>query len=92
MATFQRLINRTACRYLVFVENRYYEVRQMMYDLSGYLHGKGLTTAAPRALSREIRANFTLPEVMQQFLFTGEDGLIPRCNIKFHYLVLEIAR
>jgi len=29
---------------------------------------------------------------MQQHLFTGEDGLIPRYNVKFHHMVLEIAR
>jgi len=51
-----------------------------------------LTNGQPRAETSETRANFRLPKVLLQNLFTGEDGLIPRFNVKYHHLVLELRR
>lgn len=90
-ATFERLIRRSNCRYLVFVENRYDQVREFMDELSGYLYRKGLTTARVAAQSACIEPGFALPDVLHN-LFTREDGLIPRRYVKFHHMVLEIAR
>jgi hypothetical protein len=92
METFERLIKQSQCRYIVFVDNMYDEVKDMMNELSGYLHDKGLTKHRASAETTEIRPNFRLPEVMQQHLFTGEDGLIPKSTVKFHHMVLEIVR
>lgn len=90
--TFERLIMRSKCRYLVFVENTYDQVKDLMNDLSAHLYGKGLTKAKPTAETKTIRPNFRLPQVMQQHLFIGCDGLIPKYSVKFHHMVLEIAR
>lgn len=90
--TFERLIKRSKCRYLVFVENNYDEVKVLMNDLSSYLFSKGLTKAKPVAETNEIRPNFRLPQVLRQNLFTWEDGLIPKSVVKYHHIVLEIAR
>ena len=90
--TFERLIERSSCRYLVFVENQYTEVKGMMNHLSSYLHAKGLTINRPAAKTTTIRPNFRLPQVMRQHLFVGSDGLIPRYKVHFHHMVLEIAR
>ena len=90
--TFERLIKRSTCRYLVFVENQYREVKSLMNELSNYLYSKGLTTNRPVIETTSIRPNFRLPQVMQQHLFVGSDGLIPRYNVHFHHMVLEIAR
>ena len=92
METFERLIRRSQCRYIVFVDNMYEKVKELMNELSGYLYDKGLTKHRATAETTTIRPNFRLPQVMQQHLFTGEDGLIPRYNVKFHHMVLEIAR
>ena len=90
--TFKRLIKRSNCRYLVFVENTYDKVKGLMNDLSAHLYNQGLTISSPKAESKTIRPNFRLPQVMQQHLFTGGDGLIPKYNVNFHHMVLEIAR
>jgi hypothetical protein len=92
METFERLIRRSKCKYIVFVDNMYDKVKEMMNELSSHIFDKGLTTSRAIAETSAIRPNFRLPQVMQQHLFTGEDGLIPRYNVKFHHMVLEIAR
>jgi len=92
METFERLISQSQCRYIVFVDNKYDKVKDMMNEMSGYLHDKGLTKHRTSAETTEIRPNFRLPEVMQQHLFTGENGLIPKSTVKFHHMVLEIVR
>jgi hypothetical protein len=92
IATFERLIRRSTCRYLVFVENNYAEVKDLMNELSAHLFEKGLTTSKPVAETTTIRPNFRLPQVLQQHLFTCEDGLKPKSKVTFHHIVLEIAR
>lgn len=92
IATFERLIRRSTCRYLVFVENNYAEVKSLMNELSAHLFEKGLTTSKPVAETTTIRPNFRLPQVLQQHLFTYEDGLRPKSKVTFHHIVLEIAR
>ena len=81
MATFERLIRRSQCRYIVFIDNMYDKVRELMNDLSGCLNDKGLTRHRAYAATATIRPNFRLPQVTQQHLFTGEDGLIPRYSV-----------
>ncbi len=90
--TFERLIKRSKCRYLVFVENNYDEVKVLMNDLSCSLFDKGLTKARPVAEAQSIMPNFRLPQVMQQHLFTGEGNLQPKYKVHFHHMILEIAR
>ena len=90
--TFERLITGTRCRYLVFVENNFHMVREMMDDFAARLHDKRLTTTRATAAYVCSSPGFTLPEVLRQHLFTGEDGLIAKSCVKFHHLVLEIAR
>lgn len=77
---------------MVFVDNMYDQVKKMMSHLSGYLFAKGLTTTMAFHGTKTIRPNFSLPEFMRQHLFTDEDGLIPKYNVKFHHMALEIAR
>ncbi len=90
--TFERLIRRSNCRYLVYVENQYDEVKSLMNELSAHLYDNGLTINRPTAQTTTIRPNFKLPQVMLQHLFVGSDGLIPRYNVHFHHMILEIAR
>lgn len=92
METFERLINRSQCRYIVFVDNMYNEVKGMMNELSSYLYDKGLTKRLVSAETTQIHPNFRLPDVMRENLFTGENGLIPKSTVKFHHMVLKIAR
>ncbi len=92
METFERLINRSKCQYIVFVDNMYDEVKDMMNELSGYLHDKGLTKQRISAETTKIHPNFRLPQVMRQHLFTGEGRLQPKLSVKFHHMVLEIVR
>jgi len=40
----------------------------------------------------EIRPDIKLPEVLRRYLFTWEDGLKPKRNVKYHSMVIEIAR
>ncbi len=63
-----------------------------MNELSAHLYEKGLTTAKPVAGTTTIHPNFRLPQVLQQHLFTCEDGLKPKSKVTFHHIVLEIAR
>lgn len=90
--TFERIISRSNCRYLVFVENQYDKVKGLMNELSVYLHEKGLTRNKPVAETRSIMPNFRLPQVMQQHLFVGGGYLQPKYKVHFHHMVLEIAR
>ena len=90
--TFERLINRSNYRYLVFIDNMFDKVKELMNEMSLHLHAKGLTTTLARAETTVSSPNFRLPRIMQQHLFTVGDGLIPRYNVKFHHMVIEIAR
>jgi hypothetical protein len=90
--TFEWLIRRSSCRYLVFVENNYSDVKGLMNELSAHLHDKGLITSRPVTETTTIRPNFSLPQVLKKNLFTWEDGLKPKHSVKFHHMVLEIAR
>ena len=92
MATFERLVRRSQCRYIVFVDNMYDKVKDLMNEMSGYLFDKGLVRNRAHAATATIRPNFRLPRILQQHLFTWEDGLIPKFDVKFHHMVLEIAR
>lgn len=90
--TFERLIRRSSCRYIVFVDNKYDKVKELMNELSGHLYDKRLTKFRSYANTTEIRANFRIPKVLLDNLFTWEDGLKPKFSVRFHYMVLEIAR
>jgi hypothetical protein len=92
IATFERLIRRSKCRYLVFIDNTYDQVKDLMNDISGHLYDQGLTTTRPIAETRSIMPNFRLPPIMQQHLFIGGDLLQPKYKVHFHHMVLEIAR
>ena len=59
---------------------------------TGYLYDKCLTTTKATAAYACSSPGFTLPEVLRRRLFTGEDGLIAKSSVKFHHVVLEIAR
>ena len=63
-----------------------------MNQLSAHLFDKGLTRSTPVAETTTIYPNFRLPQVLQQHLFTCEDGLKPKSKVTFHHIVLEIAR
>jgi hypothetical protein len=92
LQTFERIIRTSRCRYLVFVENRYEAVRELMDRLAADLFSKGLITR-PAGAAGSIRvAGFPLPPLLREHLFTGEDGLIPRKYVKYHSMVLEIRR
>ena len=90
--TFERLIRTSRCRYLVFVENRYEAIREFMDELSATLYAKGLTTRPVMAASVDSVASFPVPQILREHLFTGQDWLIPKKYIKFHYMVLEVRR
>ena len=90
--TFEGIVRRSNCRYLVFVENNYGKNKEMLNIINHRLYSKGLSVGLAKIDSEVIRPNFTLPEVLQKNLFTGESGLIARKNVKFHYMVIEIAR
>lgn len=90
--TFERLIRRSKCRYMVFVDNNYPKVKDLMYELSAHLYEMGLTTSKPKAETKSIMPNFRLPQVMQDHLFIGGEGLDPKYKVHYHHIVLEIAR
>jgi hypothetical protein len=92
ISTFERVIQTSRCRYLLFVENRYEAVRELMDNLAADLFSKGLTTKPVRAASSHRIAGFSLPPLLREHLFIGQDGLIPRRNIKYHSMVLEVRR
>ena len=61
IATFERLISRSRCRYLVFVDNMYAEVKHLMNKLSRHLYDQGLIRQLVSAETTTIRPNFRLP-------------------------------
>ena len=87
-----RLITRSKCRYLVFVENNFHMVRELMDDFAERLYDKKFTASRATAAYVHSFPGFSIPVVLRAHLFTGEDGLIPRGSVKFHHMVLEIAR
>ena len=90
--TFERLIQRSKCRYLVLIDNNYDQVKDLMNALSFHLHDRGLTKSRSIAETKSIMPNFRLPQVMQQQLFIGGESLQPKYKVHFHHMVLEIAR
>jgi len=75
-----------------FRRNQYEEARELMNAIARKLHSKGLTTKLVQAQTNEITPNITLPDVLTKHLFTGKSGLIARKHVKYHHMVLEIAR
>ncbi len=92
LQTFEKLIKISGCRYLVFVENHYGKVKELMDNLSEQLHARGITVSLNKTFSKTIMPNFQLPRVLRDNLFTGESGLIAKKYVKFHYMALEIVR
>lgn len=90
--TFEGLIQWSGCRYLIFVDNHYDETKAMMSDIAKHLHSNGFAKTHAQVFTDEITPNIELPEILAQHLFTGEDGLIARKHVKFHRMVIEIAR
>lgn len=90
--TFERFIRSSQCRYIVFIDNMYPQIMEMMNELSAHLYSRGLSKKLARAETTVIRPNFRLSQEMQQHLFTGENGLQVKKNVKFHHMVIEIAR
>jgi hypothetical protein len=89
---FESLVRGSSCRYLVFIENNYPETMRLMNDIAEHLYKKGLALAPAKASSKVIRPNFSQPEILSRHLYANEDGLRARKNVKFHHLVIEIAR
>jgi len=90
--TFEGIVRRSNCRYLIFVENNYSENRGMLDIINRRLHIKGLSTGLAEIDYNEICPNFALPDVLYGNLFTGESGLIAKKYVKYHSMVIEIAR
>lgn len=90
--TFEGVVRRSGCRYVAFVENNYNENKKLLEILSNRLVSKGLSPEVANVNYQEIRPDFPLPKVLQDHLFTGESGLIAKRNVKFHSMVIEIAR
>ncbi len=89
---FEGIVRRSNCRYLVFVENNYSENRGMLDIINHRLYSKGLSTGLAEIDYNEICPNFTLPDILHNNLFTGESGLIAKKYVKYHSMVIEIAR
>ncbi len=92
IAAFEGIVRRSNCRYLVFVENNYGENKELLNMINRRLWSKGLSTGLASIEYREIQPNFELPRFLQENLFTGESGLMVKKNVKFHFMVIEIAR
>ena len=45
IATFERLIRHSKCRYLVYIDNRYDQVKDLMKETSGHLYDRGRLAA-----------------------------------------------
>ena len=90
--TFEGIVRRSNCRYLIFVENNYSENRGTLDIINRCLHSKGLSTGLAEIDYNEICPNFTLPDVLYGNLFTGESGLIAKKYVKYHSMVIEIKR
>jgi len=90
--TFEKIVRRSNCRYLVFVENNYGENKELLDMINRRLWSKGLSTGLAKIEYQHTRPNFVLPRILQENLFTGESGLMEKKNVKFHFMVIEIAR
>jgi hypothetical protein len=90
--TFEGIIRRSNCRFLVFVENNYPENRDMLNVINRRLFSKGLSTDLAAISQKSIRPNITLPGVLSRHLYTEEDGLRAKKNVTFYYVVIELKR
>ena len=92
LPTFRNIIRKSRCKAILFIENAYTEVFRFMGELAAGLHAEGLTTQQGAPVRTDTRATFGIPQVLLDNLFTGEDWLIPKRNIKFHRMLLTIQR
>lgn len=90
--TFEGLVRRSGCRYLVFVENNYPQTMDLMNAIAWHLYTQGLAVSPVQARTDSIRPNVLTPEVLIQHLYADEDGLRARKNVHYHHMVIEIAR
>ena len=90
--TFAGIIRRSKCRYLVFIENNYDENKGLLGKINQHFYQQNLSNGLAKINYDEIRPDIELPEVLRRHLFTWEDGLKPKKNVKYHSMVIEIAR
>lgn len=90
--TFQGLIQRSGCRYLILIENNYPETKELMNAISRQLHTAGHTKTLIQADSKSIRPNILIPEVLSQYLYADENGLRAKKYVHYHYMVIKIDR
>ena len=90
--SFEGIVRRSNCQYLVFVENNYDKNKEMLNFINRRLYSKGLSVGLAKIGYTEIQPNFILPEVLRKNLFIGANGLIAKKYVKFHHMVIEIAR
>jgi hypothetical protein len=89
---FEGIVRRSRCQYLVFVENNYQENKGLLRLINQRLHEKGLSCGLAEINKNIIRPNIALPDILQHNLYTGEDKLIAKRNVKYHSMVIEIER
>jgi hypothetical protein len=70
----------------------YRSLLRFMGELAAGLHAEGLTIQLGGPVRTDTRATFGIPQDLLDKLFTGEDWLIPKRNIKFHRMLLTIQR
>lgn len=90
--TFEGLVHRSGCRYLILIENNYRQTKELMTSIARHLHKEGLTKNLVQAASNSIRPNILVPEVLSQHLYADEDGLRARKYVHYHHMLIEIAR
>jgi len=90
--TFEGLVHRSGCRYLILIENNYRQTKELMTSIARHLHTEGLTKNLVQVASNSIRPNILVPEVLSQHLYSDEDGLRARKYVHYHHIIIEIAR
>ena len=90
--SFEGIVRRANCRYLVFIENNYGKNREMLNFINRRLYSKGLSVGLAKIGYNEIRPNFPTPRVLSRYLYADENGLRAKKIVKYHHMVIEIAR
>ena len=90
--TFEGIVSRSNCRYLVFIENNYGKNKEILNLINHRLHIKDLSAGLAKIGYNEIRPNFPTPNILSRYLYENADGLRARKTVKYHYMIIEIKR
>lgn len=87
--TFKWIFQISSNKIAVFVDSINNEISKFMSDISETLYKEHIIRKQVTPKLDHIKPNFSIPDILQKFIFDGSDGLILKKYVKFNSLVIS---